>query len=88
VRLMLLPAVLVLAAVASAGCGHPDEGSVSLKASGFDRFNQRVGPRHEMPKPATRFSKNARAAPGRSGRSTAFRSDRSDGFSTPRRSSP
>jgi hypothetical protein len=86
-RAMLLVS-LALAVVASAGCGHPDEGSISLRSSGIDRFKQPVGPRHDMPKPATRSSKNARAAPGRSGRSTAFRTDRSDGFSTPRRSSP
>jgi hypothetical protein len=69
VRLVLLLAILPLAAVASAGCGNPDEGSISLKSSGFDRFKQPLGPRHDMPKPASRSSKNTRASTGRTGRS-------------------
>jgi WD40 repeat protein len=88
VRRALLLAPLAVALAASAGCGNPDEGSISLKSSGFDRFKQPAGPRREMPRPATRSSKNARSAPGHSGRSTAFRSVRSDGFSTLGRSSP
>jgi hypothetical protein len=68
VRLVLLLAIFSLIAVASAGCGNPEEGSISLSSSGLDRFKQPLGPRHEMPKLAPRRSKNARASTGRTGR--------------------
>jgi hypothetical protein len=69
VRLILLLAVLVLAAVVSAGCDNPEVGSISLKSSGLDRFKQPLGPRHDMSRPASRSSKNTRASTGRTGRS-------------------
>jgi hypothetical protein len=68
-KLALLLAIFALAAVALAGCGKPEEGTISLKSSGFDRFKQPVAPRHDMTKPASPSLKKTRATTGRSGRS-------------------
>jgi hypothetical protein len=66
-RLALLLAILTLAAVASAAYGNPEEGSISLKSSGFERFKQPVGPRHGMSKLARSSSTYARATTDRTG---------------------
>jgi hypothetical protein len=68
VRPALLLAILALAAFASAGCGNPEKGWISLKSSGFDRLKQPLGPRRGMAKPAWRSSKNIRAGTARTGR--------------------